>query len=251
MTSRSGFESISGSSGEAIPVFSAIPEGAGPWPGVVVVHDALGMTEDLRRQARWLASAGFLAAAPDLFHRGGRIGCLIRTIRDMSRGADGPAFTDLARVRNWLTTHPRGTGRVGIVGFCLGGGFALMLAPRHGYDASAVNYGPAREVDFDRLGDACPIVASYGGNDPTGKGVAARLERLLSQAGIPHDVKEYPGVGHGFMNDHDSNDSPWILTMLGRFANTRYDPEASADAQRRIAAFFDVHLKGAGPEDSL
>lgn len=136
MTSIAG-----GSRGGHIPVFVATPSGEGPWPGVVVVHDALGMTEDLRNQARWLSASGYLAAAPDLFHWGGRLRCLFRIMRDAARGTAGPAFDDLSAVRNWLAQQPRSSGRVGIIGFCMGGGFALMLAPSRQYAASAVNYG--------------------------------------------------------------------------------------------------------------
>jgi carboxymethylenebutenolidase len=162
-------------------------------------------------------------------------------MRDLGRGTDGPAFDDLSAVRNWLAQHPRSTGRVGIIGFCLGGGFAL--APAHGYGVSAVNYGDMPETVWDRLADACPIVASYGGNDPTLKNRAARLERALTAHGVPHDVKEYPGVGHGFMNDHDPSDSTWVFRLLSWISNTRYDARATADARRRITAFFDVHLR--------
>ncbi|MGE0459767.1 MAG: dienelactone hydrolase family protein [Vicinamibacterales bacterium] len=232
-----------------VPAFVAVPSGAGPWPGVVVVHDALGMTEDLRNQARWLADAGYLAAAPDLFHWGRHIRCVVRVMRDLARGTRGPAFADLAAVQGWLAHHPQGTGRVGIMGFCLGGGFALMLAPRHGYSASAVNYGGMSEQAWDRLAHACPIVASYGGNDPTLKGTSARLEGVLASHGIPHDVKEYQGVGHGFMNDHAPGDSPWIFTVLARLSRTRYDERATLDARRRIARFFDTHLKGGARTD--
>ncbi|MGE0813779.1 MAG: dienelactone hydrolase family protein [Vicinamibacterales bacterium] len=234
---------IDGGARGPVPVYVAEPAGSGPWPGVVVVHDALGMTADLRRQAGWLAEAGYLAAAPDLFHGGRRPLCVVAVMRDLTRGIDGPAFQDLAAVRRWLGAHPRGTGRVGIIGFCLGGGFALALAPRHGYDVSAANYGGIAARDMDRLADACPIVASYGGDDPTLKGAAARLERALTAAGVPHDVKEYPGAGHGFMNDHPPGETPWIVRLLARLSHTRYDPVATADARARIVRFFDAHLK--------
>jgi carboxymethylenebutenolidase len=234
---------IAGGTRGAVPAFVATPSGEGPWPGVVVVHDALGMTEDLRNQARWLSASGYLAAAPDLFHWGGRLRCLFRIMRDLGRGSQGPVFDDLSAVRNWLAGHPRSTGRVGVIGFCMGGGFALMLAPGHGYAASAVNYGAMSHEAWDRLADACPIVASYGADDPTLKGAAARLERTLTAHGIPHDVKEYPGVGHGFMNDHHPEDSPWVFALLARISNTRFHARATSDARRRILEFFDAYLK--------
>jgi carboxymethylenebutenolidase len=234
---------IAGGPRGVIPTYVATPTTAAPWSGVVVVHDALGMTQDLRNQTRWLADAGYLAAAPDLFHGGRRLWCLVQIMRDMARGTDGPAFADLAAVRAWLADHPQSTGRVGIIGFCLGGGFALMLAPRHGYQASAVNYGGLSEPMWDRLADACPIVASYGGADPTLKGTAVRLEGVLASHGIPHDVKEYPGVGHGFMNHHDPRDGSWIFLLLAKVSHTRYDAQATVDARRRITAFFRAHLK--------
>jgi carboxymethylenebutenolidase len=226
-----------------VPAFVAVPTSPAPWPGVVVVHDALGMTPDLRRQARWLAGAGYLAAAPDLFHGAGRIRCLVRFMRDLSHGTEGPAFADLEAVRRWLAQHPQGTGRVGIVGFCLGGGFALALAPRHGYQASAVNYGGLNDSIWAGLEAACPIVASYGAADSTLKGIGPRLEQALASHGIPHDVKEYLGAGHSFMNDHAPADTPWIFRLMARFSNAGYNAEAESDARQRILAFFDEHLK--------
>ena len=234
--------SITGRYG-SIPTFVSKPQGEGPWSAMVVVHDGLGMSEDLRNQTRWLAESGYMAAAPDLFHRGGRMRCLFRMMRDMAKGTKGPAFDDLATVQTWLARHEQCTGTVGIIGFCLGGGFAIMLAPGHGYTASVVNYGAVSDEYWDKMAEACPIVASYGADDPTLKGMADKLEHELSRRNIPHDVKEYQGVGHGFMNNHDAKDSNWILGLLSRVSNTRYDATATEDARRRIIAFLNAHLK--------
>ena len=61
---------------------------------------------------------------------------------------------------------------------------------------------------------------------------------------MPHDVKIYPGVGHGFMNDHDPADATLLLRFLARVSGTKYDEEATGDARRRIIAFLDAHLRG-------
>ncbi len=227
-----------------MPAYVAVPTGAPPWPGVVVVHDFGGMSHDLRNQADWLASEGFLAAAPDLYYWGSRLRCLWTIIRELNSGK-GRTFDDLDSVRNWLATRDQCTGKVGVIGFCMGGAYAVALAPGHGYSASSVNYGGCPKDAVRVLAGACPMVGSYGGLDrsPMGKSAAPRLESALSELGIDHDVKVYPDAGHGFINDPDPADATPLLIFLTKISGTRYHEPSAQDARRRIAAFFSRHLK--------
>jgi len=223
-----------------LPGYLAIPDGAGPWPGVVVLQDALGLTADLKRITDRFAAHGYLALAPALYRRGGaRIRCVISTFRSLAAGA-GPAVDAILAARDHLAADPRGTGKVGSVGFCLGGGFCLQLAPRGVFDAAAPNYGmdPWNEPDLTR---SCPMVASYGSRDLMLRGAAPRVEADLAAGEVPHDVKEYPGVGHGFMNDWGY---PPVVQFVERIAGLSYSQSEAEDAWTRILAFFDDHLKG-------
>src|SRR3954454_7115673 len=151
------------------------PDGPGPWPGVVVAHEVLGANDEMLRQARRLAGAGYLTLMPDLYTDGGKRRCLIPTMRAALSG-HGRAYQDIAAARAHLVGDPACTGAVGIIGFCMGGSFALMAAGSGIFDAASANYGqPPKDMD-KALADACPIVASYGGRDRQLKGAAARLD---------------------------------------------------------------------------
>jgi carboxymethylenebutenolidase len=222
-----------------MPAWLAVPSNPARVPGVVVLHDVGGMSQDHRNQADWLAEAGFLALAIDLYYKGGFPLCVRAIVRDFTARA-GPAFDDVDAARTWLLAQPGCNGRVGVIGFCMGGGFALLLASGHGFSAASVNYGGPLPKDVDDfLQAACPVVGSYGGKSRWEQGVADQLEQALQRALIPHDVKEYPEAGHSFMNNKQS-----FFFKLLRYRNIGFNEPAAMDARRRIIAFFNAHLGG-------
>jgi carboxymethylenebutenolidase len=218
--------------------YLAVPDGPGPWPGVVAIHEAFGVDPVMRRQADRLASAGYLTLLLDLYSDGGPARCLLGTVRALLSGAGKP-FADIDAARGWLQDRSDCTGKIGLIGFCMGGAFALVTADR-GFDAASVNYGPLPPHVERHLSGACPIVASYGKKDVSTRGAAGKIERELTKAGVPHDVKLYPNAGHSFLNDAMTGPRP--LRPLLKVTGFRPEPETAKDAWRRIEDFFATHL---------
>ena len=214
----------------------ARPNGA----GVLVLHELLGLNDDIRRIARRFADHGYVALAPDLFSgRGARPLCIARTIAALRRH-DGPAFDDLEAARQWLCASGGvAVGRVGVAGFCMGGGFALLFAARAPIAVAAPYYGDVPK-SADALDGVCPVVAGFGGRDRVfGRG-AVRLDALLDELGVEHDVRVYERAGHSYMSRHEPD---WLLRLAAAGPmHVGYDEEAAEDSWIRMLDYFERHL---------
>jgi carboxymethylenebutenolidase len=174
-----------------------------PLPGVIVLHEIFGEQPEILRVADRFAEHGYGALAPDLFSSGIRLACLTRAMVEMSRGGQGTICRAIEDSRSWLAARPEiDEQRLAVIGFCMGGGFALAFAATApaGVRAAAVNYG-AVPPKAQSLAGSCPIVASYGGRDRIMGSGAKRLRGHLERLGIEHDVKVYEQAGHSFMTD--------------------------------------------------
>ncbi|MDT5210100.1 MAG: carboxymethylenebutenolidase [Mycobacterium sp.] len=217
-----------------IDALLSIPVGEGPWPGVVVVHDAIGYGPDNESTSARIAAAGFVAITPNLYSRGGRARCVTRVFRELLTQR-GRALDDILAARDHVQSMPECTGSVGVVGFCMGGQFALVLAP-NGFGASAPFYGtPLPRNLGETLDGACPIVASFGRRDPLGVGAPAKLRTAVDDKGITADIKVYPDAGHSFANKLPGQ-------PLLRITGFGYNDAVTEDAYRRVFAFFERHL---------
>jgi carboxymethylenebutenolidase len=213
----------------------ALPSLPGPRPGVVVLPEIFGLTDDIRAHTDRLAAMGYVAFAPDVLSGGLSLRCVLSAMRELSAGR-GKTFAATEAARAYLADRDDCTGYVGVIGFCMGGSFALAAAARQDFDAAAVNYGIVPRRPDDALAGVCPVVASYGKRDRTLRNAAAKLERSLAAQGVDHDVKEYPDSGHSFMNDHPA---PRIARIT---ANAGFNGPDAEDAWRRIEDFFARHL---------
>jgi len=223
----------------------AVPDTSPPRGAVIVLHEALGLNDDIRGVASRFAANGYLAMAPDFLDTGGpRVLCLARFMAGVGK-AGGRPYRDLEAARRWLVEQREAVGvaleRVGVVGFCVGGGFALTYAATADPPVTvAAPFYSALPRDPDApLARLCPVVAGFGGRDRIFGRNGARLEAALEAGGIDHDVVTYPDAGHSYMNRHGG-----VTAAVERLLPTHggYDPQAAEDSWRRMLAFFERHL---------
>lgn len=192
------------------------------------------MTRDIVRITDRFAANGYLSIAPWLFHRGNKIVCIVRTFQALRNG-DGLAVEDIIAARQHVVSDSRCSGKVGVVGFCMGGGFCLTLAPRGLFNASAPNYGDWPK-DVSNLAKSCPTVASYGAKGLMLKGAAAKLDGLLKEGDVPRDIKEYPHVGHCFMNDLETRGPLKVIQSIARMSYSVLRPKTLGNASSPSSA---------------
>jgi carboxymethylenebutenolidase len=207
--------------------YLALPEGTGPWPGLIVIHEVYGLNDNMRDTARRLADEGYAALAVDLFAGRSRTACMFRLFGGlMLNSLDHRGIHDLHAALDTLAARPDvDAARLGAIGFCMGGGLAIAWACTDDrLHAIAPFYGTnPRPLEAARR--SCPVVGSYPGADFTA-GAGRKLAATLEAAQIPHDIKIYSGARHSFFNDQ------------GR----AYDPAAAADAWQRTLTFFGARL---------
>jgi carboxymethylenebutenolidase len=226
--------------GSRLPAALASPDGAANRAGVVVIHEAIGLTDDIRRIAARFADAGYLTIAPDfLAGLGPKPFCIARFAQGIGRVATGRPYRQLLAAEAWLRLRPEvDDGPIGVAGFCMGGGFALLHAAGAPIQAVAPFY-PAVPKDEAALDGICPVVASFGGRDGVFGAGGPRLTAALEQRGVDHDVRTYPEAGHSFMSRHEGlvgRIEPHLPTHGG------YVASAAEDAWRRTLTFFERHL---------
>lgn len=226
-------QSIPVADGPAMEAALARPTSGGPHAGVLVLHEIFGLNDDIRRICGHLAEMGYVALAPNLYSGSGpKVVCLTRVLADSAFARGDSTLTKLDAALTHLGAQPDvDHSRLGVIGFCMGGGFALALAARGGVKVASVNYGPVPK----KLESSCPVVGSYGGRDLIYGPHGDRLEQHLERLGVEHDVKTYPAAGHSFLNK--ANQPAWAQ-VLPNPMRVGYDPEAASDAWRRIGAFF-------------
>ena len=212
--------------------YLARPDGAGPFPGVVVIHEAFGLNDNIRDVCDRFAQEGYLALGVDLFAGRIRAVCIARMFAGAVAGnLDHHGVPALKAALGQLAGHPQvDAARIGAIGFCLGGSIVLTWACTDDRLAAIAPFYGAAPKPREAIRRLCPVVGSWPGKDFTTK-AAGVLETELTAAGIPHDLKVYPGAKHSFFNDR------------GR----AYDPAAAADSWQRVLTFFADQVRDRSP----
>jgi carboxymethylenebutenolidase len=207
--------------------FAALPDGDGPHPGVVVIHEAYGLNENIKDITRRFAESGYAALAVDLFTGRNRALCMARYMAGMLRGSlERAGIGDLEAALGHLAAMPEvDPERIGAIGFCMGGGFAIAWACTDDRLKAIAPFYAANPKPIDAVSRLCPVVGSYPEKDFSASAGRA-LDEALDKSGIEHDIKIYPGARHSFFNDR------------GR----AFNKEAAEDSWARTIAFFGKHL---------
>jgi carboxymethylenebutenolidase len=212
-----------------VRAYVAVPEGEGPFPTVIMIHEFFGLNESITSKADLLAKEGYLVIAPDTF-RGQTTPLIPRAIYLVSTTDQENVYADLDSVYAWLDAQTNvDKGRVGIIGFCYGGRVSLLYSLRNNNLAATVVFYGSSETDPEILKNLPgPVLGIFGGADQSiPLEEVDALEKGLEQAGIPHQISVYEGQPHAFMLDAEAVQS---------------DP-VQAKAWNEMLTFLDANLK--------
>ncbi len=207
--------------------FYARPQGSEVLPGVIVIHEVFGLNDNIREITTQFAEQGYAALAIDLFSNRNRAICMLQVFYGiLLRPLNNPMLRDLNSSMSFLRSQPDvDAHRIGTVGFCMGGSYALQLAVTdQGMKAASVYYG-MNPKPLESLAQACPIVGHYPDKDFTSD-AARELEARLERNHIPHDIKIYENTRHSFVSQQ----------------RTPAEVEATKDAWAQMLSFFAEHL---------
>ncbi|MDA1330259.1 MAG: dienelactone hydrolase family protein [Chloroflexi bacterium] len=211
------------------PGYLVLPEGEGPFPAVVAIQEWWGLNDHMKQIGQRLAAAGFVALVPDLYH--GEMAEEPNEARKLAMALDRQrAIEEISAAGHFLAARddvaPK---KVGIIGWCMGGGLSLSTAAHNGIIGAAVCfYGrPLEAGDTAKIN--APVLGLFGELDG---GIPVSLvqdfEKELEKNAIPHHIHVYAGAQHAFFNDTRPQ---------------AYNPDAAQDAWQRALDWFSTHLQ--------
>lgn len=235
---------IHGFKGDVINAYSARPLGAGPFPGVVLIHHIPGWDEWYRETTRRFAHHGYAAISPNLYYRDGH-GTpedVAAKVRAGGGVPDDQVVGDVEGAMRWLRSSPSSNGKVGVFGTCSGGRHTVLVASRaKGFDAAVDCWGgrvvmskeeltakqPVAPIDYTK-DLSCPLLGLFGEEDrgPTPEQVTQH-EQALKKHGKTYEFHMYPKAGHGFFY----------------YDRSAYRQEQAMDGWKKVFAFLEKHLR--------
>ena len=223
-----------------------IPNAPGTRQAIIVIMEAFGLNGNISGITRRFAEQGYVAIAPDLFHRSGRMNFapydkLMEYREHLRTGfSDATILSDVSATVKYLQAEPSVTGPVGIVGFCLGGRVAYMSAAAVDGIGAAASFYPGNmfpdDASYSAVQDAArihvPLIGCFGEDDTNpSPSIVDAIKTALVANGVEHAFHSYAGAGHGFFCDERDS----------------YRPEAANDAWGKTLAFFSEKLKLISP----
>jgi len=217
------------SEGDTVKAVAYMPDGKGPFPAIIVIHEWWGLNDWVKEQATKLADQGYLALAVDFYR--GKVATTRDEAHELSRAPSDRVQRDARAAFAYLQTRPDvKKDKIGAIGWCWGGGYSLQLAiAEPTLAADVINYGDVSASPEELKKINAPILGLFGAQD---RGITPddvkKFGEEMDKLGKKGDITIYPDAGHGFQNPVNG---------------TGYNAKDWCDAWNKIVAFFAEHLK--------